>query len=214
MARRMGHKLQLGAALTALADPQSCGRGSRNGGAALPGEPRAWARAWSNLRDVIVSLLNLVSVSIARGSPERPRGLLLEALAIVEQSGSRSLGVDMLRFAAGVAALHMEWERAAHLHGAAAAQFEHIGQPLEPADQYLAPLVAKARVALGPAAFAAAENIGRALSYEDADCRSARVAGEQAPTETSRCANPHYARSRRPFESRRTSLAASPMRDV
>ncbi len=167
MGRRLARKDLLGSALNSLAEIHRL-EGDLDQAEPLYEESLAIAREIGGIRLAIISLINLASVSIARGSQNRPTELLLEALPLVEQSGSRSLGVDMLRFAAGVAALHMEWERAAHLHGAAAAQFEHIGQPLEPADQYLAPLVAKARVALGPAAFAAAENIGRALSYEDA----------------------------------------------
>ena len=53
--------------------------------------------------------------------------------------------------------------------GAATAQHERMGDHRESVDEmFLSPLIAKARAALGPAAFAAAEAAGRALSYEAA----------------------------------------------
>ena len=50
---------------------------------------------------------------------------------------------------------------------------KQMGLHREPADEaFLAPLIAKARAALGVAAFAAEETVGRSLSYEEAMAES------------------------------------------
>ncbi len=168
MARPMGSKLQLGAALTALADLNRL-EGDFEAAEPLYQESLALGRALADPRDIIVSLLNLASVSIARGSSERPRGLLLEALAIVVEPGLKPEGGFVLETAAGLAAFLEEWERAAHLSGAADAQYKRLGIQSEPVNEaFLAPLIAKAREALGAAAFASADAAGRALSYDAA----------------------------------------------
>ena len=75
----------------------------------------------------------------------------------------------MLPISAGLAAFLEEWRRAAQLYGAAIAQCEQIGLHIDPLDEaFLSPLMARAREVLGPAAFAAAEAAGRALSYDTA----------------------------------------------
>jgi hypothetical protein len=95
--------------------------------------------------------------------------LLLEALAIAEEIGSRAVGQSVLEVAAGLAAARQEAERAARFYGAAEAQAAQSGLHRDPADEvFLKPLVAKAWAALGDAAFAAAEDSGRILAYEAA----------------------------------------------
>ena len=132
-------------------------------------EGLAIASERGEIRAVSVALINTASVSIVGGSRTRPAELLLEALPYIEQSGSRRLAAHMLNFSAGLAAFRSEWTCAARLHGAAATQFEQVGFRPEPADEtYLAPMFAKAREAMGAAAFAKAESAGRALTYDDA----------------------------------------------
>jgi hypothetical protein len=55
------------------------------------------------------------------------------------------------------------------LYGAAQVQAEQMGYHREPMDEaFLPPLLARARKALGEAAFSASEAAGRALSYDEA----------------------------------------------
>jgi hypothetical protein len=64
--------------------------------------------------------------------------------------------------AAGLATLRGDYERAARLHGVAAAQAAETGLQRDAADEaFLAPLVARARAGLPAGAFAAAEAAGR-----------------------------------------------------
>jgi hypothetical protein len=132
-------------------------------------ESVALARECGELRGLILGLLGLASVLAGRGSRERSRELVGEALAIVEQTGSKPLGAFALLFAAGIAASSGVWPRAAQLHGAAIAQCAQMALRVEPADAaFFSPLIAKAREALGAAAFAAAEDAGHSLSYDTA----------------------------------------------
>jgi hypothetical protein len=95
--------------------------------------------------------------------------MLLEASAIVDEIGSRPLGQSVLEVGAGLSAFDREWARAARLFGAVEAQAEETGLHRDPADEaFLAPLIDRARQALGSAAFTAAEAAGRALGYENA----------------------------------------------
>jgi hypothetical protein len=59
--------------------------------------------------------------------------MLLEALAIVEEIGSKGIGASVLQVSAGLAAFFEEWPQAAQLYGAANAQCEQIGYKREPA---------------------------------------------------------------------------------
>ena len=95
--------------------------------------------------------------------------MLLDVVAIADEIGSKSAGQSVLEVAAGLAALRQDWEHAARLYGAADANMFYTGIVRDAADEaFLAPLIAKARDALGEASFAAAKSGGRALSYEQA----------------------------------------------
>jgi hypothetical protein len=75
----------------------------------------------------------------------------------------------VLEVSAGIAAARGDWENAARLFGVAEAQAAQTGLHRDPTDEaFLAPLIAKARSALGTDAFNKAESRGRLLSYEDA----------------------------------------------
>ena len=108
-------------------------------------------------------------VSIGRGSVDRAREALLEALAIAEESGSKPTGQSVLEVCAGLGALRAQWENAARLFGAVEAQITETGLHRDPTDEaFLAPLIATTRTALGQAAFAVAEAAGRTLTYDEA----------------------------------------------
>ena len=132
-------------------------------------EALALAREHGNLRQALFSLLCLASLSIRCGSNDRARTMLLEAFLILDQTGSRPLGANLLEIAAGLAASYGDWGRSAQLYGNAAAQWKRIGMRTEPADEaFIAPLIARAREALGADAFALAEAPGQAVPYEAA----------------------------------------------
>jgi hypothetical protein len=129
----------------------------------------ALARELGDREIIAVGLLNLAMASLGRGSSDHARAILLEALAIAEEIGSRPAGQSVMEVCAGLAALRKEWGRAARFYGAAEAQIAYTGIQRDPTDEaFLRPLVAKSREALGVAVFAAAEDAGRALSYDDA----------------------------------------------
>ena len=166
LARRTKQKIPLVSVLGGLAELNRL-EGKLDAAESLYEEGLALARELRDLSDIVVYLVNLASVSIARGSGDRPRGLLLEALAVAEHVESKILGLCVLPISAGLAALLEDWRRAAQLYGAVIAQCEQIEFHIDPLDEaFLAPLIAKAREALGAAEFAAAEAAGRALSYE------------------------------------------------
>ena len=114
-------------------------------------------------------------VSVDRGSTERARAMLQEALAIAAEIGSKPAGQSALEVTAGLAALHEEWERAARLFGAAEAQGAQTSIRRDPADEmFLAPRIGRARTALGTAVFDTAANAGRALGYDGAIAEARR----------------------------------------
>jgi hypothetical protein len=107
-------------------------------------------------------------VAIGREAGDRARAMLREVLVVVAESGSKRLGQSVLEVAAGLAAMRGDSNRAARLYGMAEAQTTATGLQRDPGDEaFLAPLMAKARTALGTASFAAAETAGRARSYDD-----------------------------------------------
>jgi tetratricopeptide (TPR) repeat protein len=166
VARRLEQTSQLSGVLAGLAELHRL-EGNLDAAEPLLEEALAIARASGSSLDCAVGLLNLAAVSIGCGSGDRARGMLLEALALVEDTGMRILGQGVVEASAGLSALRGEWRRAARLYGAADAQYEQMQLHREPVDEaYLTPLIAKARTALGAAAFAAAEAAGRTLSYD------------------------------------------------
>jgi len=168
LARRLGQKIMLSAALSEVAELKRFD-GELDSVEPLYEEALTLARASGALLLSAGCLLNLSAVSIARRSGNRTRKLLLEALAIVEETDSKPTGIDAIEKTAGLAALFGEWRRAAQLFGAAEAQCKQMGLHREPVDEaFLEPLIAQTREALGEAAFAAAEASGRTLSYESA----------------------------------------------
>jgi len=168
LARELGNKRELAAALNALAQLNRA-EGALDTAEPLYENALALARELGDRETIAIALLNLAMVSIARGSGERVRLMLLEVSAIVDEIGSKPLGQSVLEVCAGLGALREEWERAARLYGVVEAQTERTGLHRDPTDEaFLAPLIARAREALGSVAFAATEATGRALAYEEA----------------------------------------------
>jgi len=118
---------------------------------------------------IAIGSLNLAMVSIARGSIERPAKILLDVVALTKELGSRYAGQSVLEVSTGLAALRRDWRRAARFFGAAEANTVYTGIVRDATDEaFLAPLVERARHALGEKSFSDAEGMGRALSYDQA----------------------------------------------
>ena len=127
------------------------------------------ARELDDPESIAIGLLNLAMTSIGRGLGDRARLMLVEALAIAEEIGSKAAGQSVLEVCAGLAAQRGSFEHAARCYGAAEEQAAQTGLHRDPADEaFLAPLVDKARAALGVEAFDRAEAAGRALAYDTA----------------------------------------------
>jgi predicted ATPase/class 3 adenylate cyclase len=168
LARQLGDQRELAAALNALAQLHRA-EGELDTAEPLYQNVLSLARELEDREIIAVALLNLAMVSIARGFGDRARAMLLEASAIVDEIGSKPLGQSVLEVCAGLCASGGEWERAARLYGATEAQTERTGLHRDPTDEaFLAPLISRAREALGSAAFAAAEATGRELAFETA----------------------------------------------
>ena len=172
LALDLGNKRALASALNALAqlDRMECQLDTAE---QLYEKALALTRELKDQEPIAIGLLNLAMVSIGRGSHDRALETLAEALVIAEAIGSKRAGQSALEVAAALLALSEEWERAAILFGAAEAQMEQTGIRGDPADEaFLAPLIEKAREALGEPAFAATKASGRALPYETALARA------------------------------------------
>ena len=168
LARELGHKRELAAALNAIAQLYRI-EGALDEAELLYENVLALALELGDAESRAIGLLNLAMVAICRRSEDRAREMLLEVTEIASAIGSHRVGLSVIEVSAGMSALCQEWERAAQFYGAAEAQTGNTGIHRDPADEaFLAPLVEKARNALGSDAFNAAELSGRALSYEKA----------------------------------------------
>jgi hypothetical protein len=125
------------------------------------------------------------------GVPE----MLVEALAICAEIGSKPLGANGLMVAAGMAAYAGDWQRAAQWHAAARHQNEETGWAPEPADEaFITRVIQRARAALSSADFAAADAAGRAFSYDQALANARTWLGQHETLASS--ANPRPSRRR------------------
>jgi predicted ATPase/DNA-binding winged helix-turn-helix (wHTH) protein len=167
LARKLDNQRDLAAAINQLAQFHRV-QGDLDAAEPLYEQVLAIARQLRDRESIAFGLLNFAMASIERGLFDRARLMLVEAHAIAEEIGSKRAGQSVLEVCAGLASLDVEWERAAELYGTAETQAGQTGLQRDPADEaFLAPLIAKARKALGEAAFDAAEAAGRALSYEE-----------------------------------------------
>src|SRR5205807_7209697 len=86
-------------------------------------------------RGMAAHLVNLAWTSISLGREGQARAIAREGLAIVEDIGSKQIGIGYLDCSAGLAAAVAGWERAARLHGTAEALREQMGYHREPTDE-------------------------------------------------------------------------------
>jgi tetratricopeptide (TPR) repeat protein len=165
---KLGDRRELAAAINALAQLH---RAQNDLEKAEPLYERfmSLVQSLEDAESIAIGLLNFAIVAIQRGAGEKAREMLLRVLAITEETGSKPAGQSLLEVTAGLAELCQEWPACARFYGAAEAQTLRTGLRRDPADEaFLAPLIEKSRTAVGAAAFEAAENAGRALSYEEA----------------------------------------------
>jgi predicted ATPase/DNA-binding winged helix-turn-helix (wHTH) protein len=131
-------------------------------------EALAEARCLGSRDFINVVIQNLARIATSRGSLERARELLCQAVALFDETGSTRNAQVFFTMAAGFAAKRGDWVEAARFVGTCSSLLERMGLHRDPADEaFLAPLIAKARDAMGEAAFADAEHAGRERSCED-----------------------------------------------
>ncbi|MDQ2916779.1 MAG: tetratricopeptide repeat protein [Pseudomonadota bacterium] len=171
LAREQGDQHDLAAALNAMAQLH---RTQNDLDAAVPLYEQVLhlARKIDDRESIALGLLNLAMAIVGRSGTRVPE-MLLEVLAIADETGSKPAAQSVLEVSAGFAASRSEWERAARLFGAAETYAETTGFRRDPADEaFLAPLMANARRALGESTYPAAEAAGRALGYDDAKAQA------------------------------------------
>ena len=167
-ARQLGEEREVAGALVSLAQLH---RAQDNLDQAEPLYEQALAllRGLDDREGTAVTLLNLAMVAVGRRAVSRAGELLLGALTIAQEIGSKTTGQSVLEVCAGLASLQADWHLVARFYGAAEAQAAQSGLRRDSADAaFLQPLIAKAQAALGAKNFAAAESAGRALTYEAA----------------------------------------------
>jgi tetratricopeptide (TPR) repeat protein len=194
LAREEGDWHQLAAALNAMAQLH---RTQNELHAALPlyEQVLALAREAGDRETTAIALLNLAMATAGSGTDDRVPTMLREALDIAGAIGSKPVAQSVLEVSAGLAASRGDWPRAARLFGVAEGRAARTGLHRDPADEaFLAPLIARARDALGEAAFAKAECAGRAVGDDEAigEVRAwlggATVADSRGPSSLSRTA--------------------------
>ena len=137
------------------------------------GEAVAECRRLGYQQVAAVALSDLATVVMERGEHAQAAELLQERLTLTWDAWGLRHTLEQL---AEVAAARGESARAARLFGAAEAYRERIGATLvRSLESLYAPYLAKARDALGEAAFAAAWAEGRLLSLEDALAEAGQV---------------------------------------
>ncbi len=162
-ARALASPFWLGAALNNLAELHRS-MGQFDAAEACYEEAIAITRQLQSPEGLFVPLCNLARLSVMAGKLARARSLLLESLQLATDAELRGMGEDVLEVAAGLASARQVHAAAARFYGAAMARMQLSGSQREPVDQaFIAPLMAAAEAALGPAAFADAQAQGWAL---------------------------------------------------
>jgi len=125
------------------------------------------ARETGDRESLAFGLLNVAMATITRETGDCVP-MLIEALAIADEIGSKPTLLSVLEVSAGLAASRGDFARAARIFGAAEAHAASTGLHRDPADEaFLRPLMARSATALGPA-YASAEAAGRNLDYGEA----------------------------------------------
>ena len=185
LARKEGDWHQLAAALNAMAQLH---RSQNELHAAVPlyEQVLALAREAGDRETAAIGLLNLAMATTGERPDDRVAAMLLEALDIAREIGSKPVAQSVLEVSAGLAASRGDWPRAARLFGVAEGRAARTGLHRDPADEaFLVPLIARARTALGEAAFGAQECAGRAVGDDDAisEVRAWLAGGATAPAD-------------------------------
>jgi len=168
LAQEQGNKRELAAAFNALAQLNRA-EGSLETAETLYGQMLALAHELDDRDTIAIGLLNLSMVAIGRNSGEKARNMLLDVIAIAEETGSKRVGQSVLEVCAGLASFQSDWKRALRFYGAAEGHAARTQLQRDPVDEaFLAPLIARARDALGVEDFAATRDAGLALSYGQA----------------------------------------------
>ena len=167
-ARTLASPFWLGAALNNLAELHRS-MGQFEAAEACYEEAITITRQLRSPEGIFVPLCNLARLSVMAGKLERARCLLLECLQLATDAELKGMGEDVLEVTAGLASARLEYAMAARFYGAAMARMQGSGSQREPVDEaFVAPLMAKAEAALGPAAFAEAQAQGWALKPDAA----------------------------------------------
>ncbi len=130
---------------------------------------RRWRATIGDRESIAITLLNLAMVAVGRSDSDRARPMLLEALTIAGDIGSKPAGQSALEVAAGLASLRKDWARAARCFGAAEALMAQTSLQRDPADEaFLAPLMTRAREASGGARVRRRRDVRTDTGYEEA----------------------------------------------
>ena len=167
LARKESGKHDLIAALNAMAQFHRT-QNDFDAAVLLYGQVVHLARAIDDRESISLGLLNLAMALIGRSDAEVP-AMLLEALRIADETGSKPASQSVLEVSSGFAAARGDWTHAARLFGAAEMHAAITGLRRDPADEaFLAPLIASAQRGLGDETFGTAERAGRALGQDEA----------------------------------------------
>src|SRR5438552_6259568 len=107
---QLGNKLQVSSALNGLAELYRV-EGELEKAEPLYEEALSLSGARGDRGGTAVHLANLAWTSISLGREEQARGMVREGLAIVEEIGSKRLGIAYLDCSSGLAAAVGDWER-------------------------------------------------------------------------------------------------------
>jgi tetratricopeptide (TPR) repeat protein len=168
LARNFNNKREMAAANNALAMLYRI-EGRFEAAEPLYASALALARQLGDREYIAAFLLNLAIVSIARSSLRNVPSMLLEALTIAEETGSKPAAQSALEVCAALAAAGGDWTHAAQFFSAAEEQTGQTGLQRDPADEaFLAPVLAKTRQLLTPDDLAVAVAKGRSLACDQA----------------------------------------------
>jgi tetratricopeptide (TPR) repeat protein len=127
------------------------------------------ARGQGNVRSALICLHNLVRVLVAARDHAPARGFAVEAERLLRDVGEDVLKLELLEVTAGLVSNQGDHEVAARLWGYACQRYTDEGYRRPTEDEaHLQRLIAASRLAIGDAAFDAAEAAGRALDLETA----------------------------------------------
>ena len=126
-------------------------------------------RATGDRLSTMIGLNNLSMIAVVRHDHSRARAMLLESLAISDELRSRRGRMVVMEVCAGLAASSAQWPLTPLFDGAADIHTVQMGRRRDQPDvAFLAPLVERAKCALGQVDYDAALAAGRALSYDEA----------------------------------------------